>query len=196
MSHLLRRAGLLALVGLGLLAGRAPAQVFTPSYMAPRSEADIGVYLNDHLGGISIEGIWRQRRAHFDLGLRAGLADVGDGLGLLIGAEYRNPLALAADPLLVAATGGAQAYVGEGAGFAVQAGLSVGGVLPVPEVPLIAYLHPRIALGGGDLSDGADLSLLADLGIDGQLRPDLSLRLNVAFGAPAAQWGIGLAWRR
>jgi hypothetical protein len=173
----------------------AQAQVFTPAYLAPRSEADVGVYLNGHRGGLSLEGVWRRRLAAYDLGLRAGLTDLGEGSGLLIGADYRNPLALAADPLLVAATGGAQAYIGESGGFGVHAGLSVGGELPIDEVPLIVYLHPRLALGGGDWRGGAGLALLADLGVDAEIRPGLSLRVNFGFGAPVANWGIGLAWR-
>ena len=45
--------------------GALEAQVFTPTFMAPRSSSDVGIYLSDGPGDFSVEGIWRRRFGRF-----------------------------------------------------------------------------------------------------------------------------------
>jgi hypothetical protein len=178
-----------------LTAAPASAQVFTPSYMAPRSSSDIGIYLSDGPGDFAIEGIWRRAGGSWDLGLRGGLADTRD-LGILLGAELRNPLRTGA-PLDLAVTGHAQGLIipdaDSGAGF--LAGLSIGYTFESPDISFTPYLHPRAGIIAGFGADDLDLELLADLGFDVRINQSLELRFGIAFEDMGADWGIGLAWR-
>ena len=187
---------------LGLLAaalttvGGAEAQIFTPTFMGPRSSSDVGIYLSDGPGDLAVEGIWRGGFGGYDLGLRLGIADTEPDLGALIGAELRSPLALAGAPLDVALTGGVQAVLGDREGLGAQLGLSLGRTFAGTPFTLSPYLHPRIAVVSGlGPDDEADLDLLADLGIDFGFSPNLVLRLGIAFEQPGAGLGVGLAWR-
>ena len=58
------------------------------------------------------------------------------------------------------------------------------------------YVHPRVAIVSaiGEGSD-AELDVLADVGVDLDFTPNLSLRLGVNLGN-GADWGIGVALRR
>lgn len=173
----------------------AGAQVFTPTYLAPRVSSDLGVYVSDGPGDLAIEGIWRRAMAGGSgLGLRLGFADADGGTALLAGIDYRSPLALAGTaPVDLALTLGGQAALGEAEGFGAQVGLSVGYTFTTPELSVTPYIHPRLAfisVEGGD--DG--IEPLADLGIDLGFAPNLSLRFGANLG-DGADWGIGLAWR-
>lgn len=182
-----------------LIAGTLPAsaQVFTPTYQAPRSSSDVGIYLADGPGDFSLEGILRRGFGGYDLGLRAGIADTPD-LSVLLGADLRNPLTAGTAPIDLAFTAGVQGLIGDVTALGLQAGLSIGHTfLPAGGgFTVTPYIHPRVALvdwGGPD--DGFDAELLADLGFDFALRSGLLLRVGVSLSDPGADWGIGLAWR-
>ena len=196
-STSIRRLGPAFALAAALLGGRtAAAQVFTPTFMGPASSGDVGVYVSDAGPGTAIEGIWRQRSRSYDIGLRGGFVDAGDG-ALSLGVEVRNPLHLQTEPVALAFTAGAQALVGDGSALGFQAGLSAGHTFVPGTFTLSPYLHPRIAvarsLKGGD---GFDADVLADLGVDFGFQPNLSLRLNVGLADSSPDWGIGLAFRR
>jgi hypothetical protein len=70
-----------------LVAAGVEAQMFTPTFTSPRLLNEMGVYVNDGPGDISVEGIWRGG----PLGLRVGFVDWQGGL-LSLGAEYRMPM--------------------------------------------------------------------------------------------------------
>jgi hypothetical protein len=184
----------LAALGLAAVsAGAAQAQVFTPTYMSPRLSNDIGVYVGDSpMGGdLAVEGIWRGG----PLGLRVGFADGIDD-ALLVGAEFRNPVDLAAAPLSLAFTAGIQAAIADDNALGFQAGLTAGHTFMSPGMAFTPYIHPRIAFVngfGGD--DELDLEVLADVGFDLGLSPNLILRFGANLG-DGADWGFGLAWRR
>lgn len=171
------------------------AQTFTPTFMAPYASSDVGVYLSDGPGDFAIEGIWRGNYGGQDLGLRGGVADTDD-LSILVGAEIRHPVALAA-PLAIAVTGSAQGVFGDAEGVGFLVGLTGGYRFGDPSLSFTPYLHPRIGLvkelGGGDF----DLELLADFGLDVRLSPQLDLRFGVNIDSQrgAADWGVGFAWR-
>lgn len=177
------------------LAPEAEGQVFTPSYMAPRPAADVGVYLSDGPGDFAVEGIWRTRQGGYDLGLRAGIADTHD-LGILIGGELRDPIAANA-PLDIALTGAVQGLIimdgDSGVGF--SGGLTFGHTFDAGDVAFTPYIHPRVALIAGFGPDDVDLELLADFGLDVRLSRSLDLRFGFGFGDYTADWGVGFAWR-
>lgn len=192
--HLVRST-LLALL-LALPAGAATAQVFTPTFMAPRSDPGVGIYLSD-LHDLAAEGIVRGDFGGFDLGFRAGVVDAGDA-NLTLGGELRNPLALGTAPIDLAFTAGVQAILGDLDRLGLQSGLSLGYTF-VPAgggVRLIPYIHPRVGLldspGPGD---ELDLELLADVGFDLAFRNGLSIRFGADLGGESADWGVGVNWR-
>lgn len=177
-------------------AGAAEAQIFTPSFMGPRSSSDFGVYLSDGPGDLAAEAIWRRGYGGNDLGFRIGVADTEPDASVLLGGELRSPLRLGTAPLDLALTGGVQAVIGDWDGLGAQLGLSLGHTFTGTPFTIAPYIHPRIAIisGLGD-GDDTDLDLLADLGIDFGISPNLLLRLGIAFEQPGAGLGVGLAWR-
>lgn len=170
----------------------AAAQFFTPSYMAPRQSSDVGIYLAEGPGDFAIEGIWRRVFGGYDLGLRAGVADVND-VAFLAAAELRNPLSTTA-PIDLAFTAGAQALLtDDDSGGAIGVGLTIGYTFEEPDLAITPYLHPRAAavVGFGD----TDLELLADIGFDVRFGSNLELRFSIGLGDITSDFGIGLAWR-
>jgi hypothetical protein len=184
-----------AAAALSLGAAAVQAQVFTPTFQSTRRASDIGLYLSGGPGDLAVEGIWRRGFGTGDLGLRAGFADVGSG-DVLLGADWRQPLALGTAPLDLALTFGAQGAFGDVDGIGGQVGLDFGHTFAEPGLSITPYIHPRLAIVS-PLSDNADakLDVLADVGADFDFAPNLSLRVGVNLG-DGADWGIGLAWRR
>lgn len=175
-------------------AAPARAQVFTLPFQSTERGNDIGLYLSDGPGDLAIEGIWRRGFGTGDLGLRAGFADSDNG-ELLLGADWRQPLALGTQPIDLALTFGGQAALGDADAIGGQVGLVFGHTFTQPGLRVTPFVHPRLAVvaGLGDNSD-TELDVLADLGADFGFAPNLSLRVGVNLGE-GADWGIGLAWR-
>lgn len=173
----------------------AEAQVFTPTFMAPRSDPGIGIYLSNFYD-LTAEGIYRGNFGGFDLGFRGGIVDAGDA-SLTLGGELRNPLELGTAPLDLAFTAGVQGILGDVDQLGLQAGLGIGYTF-VPAgggFRLIPYIQPRIGLvDGPGPGDDLELELLADLGFDVAFRNGLSIRFGANLGE-GADWGIGLNWR-
>ena len=188
-------AGFVALAAAMVMAAPARAQVFTPTFQSTERSNDIGLYLSDGPGDLAVEGIWRRGLGTGDLGLRAGFADLSSG-ALILGADWRQPLALGTQPVDVALTFGGQAVLGDVDGIGGQVGLVFGHTFVEEGLHVTPYVHPRVALVSavGDDSD-AKLDVLADLGADFRFAPNLVLRVGVNLG-DGADWGIGLAWRR
>lgn len=179
-----------AAAALALSANAADAQVFTPSYQSPVVMNDIGVYLSDSPGDMTLEGIWRSG----PVGLRLGYVDAEpDGL-LSVGGEVRVPLTA---PIDIAFTAGAQGLVGEVDALGLQAGLSLGQRFVNPGVALTPYIHPRVALIDGFAEDDDfEAELLAELGLDAEFSQNLILRLSIGLSDESPDVGVGLAWRR
>lgn len=189
-----RTLGLLLVLIAAFGAEVAQAQVFTPTFMAPRAGGDLGIYLSDGPGDFSIEGIWRRNFGGYDLGFRGGVADRGDAL-LLLGAEFRNPLQVSDIPLQMAVTGGIQGAIGDGGAAGFQFGLTLGYAFTPDNFVIIPYIHPRIGLVNGFGRDDLDLEVLADIGFDFEFAQNLIVRIGFGLGSPTADWGIGFAWR-
>jgi hypothetical protein len=189
-------AGFVAVAAVVMAVAPARAQVFTPTFQSTERSNDIGVYLSDGPGELAVEGIWRRAFGTGDLGLRAGFADLGDG-ELLLGADWRQPLALGTQPIDVGLTFGGQAAVGDVDVFGAQVGLVFGHTFVEEGLHVTPYVHPRLAIAGGfgNGESDAELDVLADVGADFRFAPNLVLRVGVNIG-DGADWGIGLAWRR
>jgi hypothetical protein len=181
----------LGVIGCGA-ATEVGAQVFTPTYMAPRLSSDNGIYLSNYPGDFTVEGIFRRRSGAMDFGIRLGLADTRD-LSVLVGGELRNPIVTGA-PVDLAFTGSAQGVFGGATGAGFLAGLSVGHTFATPEFAITPYLHPRIGAVQPLRGDDFELDLLADLGLDFRVSPNLEFRIGVGLGTGPGL-GIGLAWR-
>jgi len=185
------RAIRIAAVLLAFAVAPLQGQIFTPSYMAPQPGGDVGLYLSDGPGNFAIEGIMRRHFGGYDLGFRLGVAG-GDDTRVLVGGEYRMPLAFGV-PLDFAFTAGAQGMLGDRSGAGIQAGLSMGARLPTAGVAITPYIHPRFGLVNRDPGD-TEATVLADIGFDFGF-PNLILRLGFGLGGPTASWGMGFAWR-
>lgn len=194
---LLRKAvpAALAAAFVAIAAPAVQAQVFTPTYMAPRPESSLGVYLADY-GDLAIEAIGRGNFGGFNMGLRGGIVDADDATGILLGGELRNPLSLGTAPLDLAFTAGVQGILGDFEAIGVQAGLSLGHTFvgDTGGFSFTPYIHPRIAyVDPGEPADG-DLEALADIGVNLDFAQNLSIRLGINLG-DGADWGVGVAWR-
>lgn len=196
-TSMTKRVTLVALV-FGFVAGIAApleAQVYTPTYMAPNSGGDLGIYLSDGPGDFAIEGIWRRNFGGYDLGFRAGIADRDDA-SLLLGAELRNPLSVTGAPLDFAFTAGLQALVSDDTRAGFQAGVTIGKSFVPGDFTVTPYIHPRAGLVSGlRRDDDLEATLLADIGFDFAFQPNLSFRIGLGLGDETAGWGVGLAWR-
>lgn len=197
----LKRLAMRVLALLGgsfLLADGATAQILTPSFQAPTPGRDVGLYLStvrDDLTGI--EAIYRTGAAPtgFELGIRGGVVIGDGGTALTVGAEYRNPLAIAAAPLRFAATAGAQALLGGTQGVGISGGATLGINLASGGLRFEPYVHPRLAFASGE--GDTDLNLLVDLGVDLAATPQLAIRFAAGFGNEnASDFGVGVAVRR
>jgi len=176
----------------------AAAQLFTPSYLAPRTSTDVGLHISDGFGrggGLAVEGIWRRGFGGYDLGARAGVGESAGDAVLLIGGDYRRPLDLQTAPVLVAATGGAQVAIGSASAFGFDVGATIGATFTPEGIRVTPYMHPRLALLRSAESTNFGLALLADLGVEVEVQPNLMIRLGLGFGSDTADFGIGLAWR-
>jgi hypothetical protein len=183
-------------MGVGLAAAvPVSAQLFTPPFMSPTPRSDFGVYVSS-LAGIGIEGMWnRYGRGGSGLGLRAGYTDWGDG-SLLLGLQVANPVVLAGAPIGLAFTASGQAVVGGANGGGGQIGFTAGGEIGTPDVGIVPYIHPRLAIAswpGRD--DDLRLRVLADFGVDLDFRTGMSFRFGANLGDGAA-FGVGVAWRQ
>jgi len=187
----MKRTVLLSAVAAALFtAAAADAQVFTPSYQSPVVMNDLGVYLSDSPGDLTLEGIWRSG----PVGLRVGFVDAEPEGLVSLGGEVRVPLTA---PIDVAFTAGAQGILGNQDALGLQAGLSIGERFVNPGVALTPYIHPRIALIDSFLeNDDLEAELLAELGLDAEFSQNLILRLSVGLSDESPDVGLGLAWRR
>jgi hypothetical protein len=181
----------LALAG----AKRAEAQVFTPSYLAPRVANEVGLYLSDGPGDLAGEGILRRNFGGTMLGLRAGVADIGD-TELLVGGELLSPISVQA-PVELGLTAGAQGVLGDADAVGLSVGLDVGATFQSPGLAITPYVHPRLGfINGFGPADDFDLDLLADLGVNVDFAQGISLRLGIGLSDVQPDWGLGIAWRQ
>ena len=177
------------------VAPAAQAQVFTPTFMAPRVSNDVGIYYAD-AGDFGLEGIFRGNFGGTNLGLRGGVIDSGgqnSDTFLTLGGELRSPIAVRSAPIDLSLIAGVQGIFGDDEAFGIQGGVSLGHTFVSPGLSITPYVAPRLAFLS--VGDESDVEVLADLGFDFGFN-NLSLRLGLRLGDEQADWGIGLAWRR
>lgn len=184
-------------VAMGVAAPSAGAQVFTPTFMAPRVSNDLGIYYSDR-GDFALEGIARGSFGGSNLGLRVGLVEPrGEGdAAISLGGEFRSPIVLRGAPIDLSFIGGVQALVGDGDALGFQGGVSLGHTFVSPGLNVTPYLAPRLALTNDNAEKDFEADVLLDLGIDLSFAPNLSVRFGAGLGDNQADWGIGLSWRR
>lgn len=203
-SDRLRRC-LSGVVVSGML-GAAPAAAQesweAPTFFAPRSQDELGVYLTiPDDGAIGIAGIWRQT-AGIHLGVRGGIGGRADDRTVLIGAELFGPLSInALAPLAAWWVTGVGASIDGSTMLRVPVGLSIGTSIVVGRATITPYVHPRLAFDlttfqneSDDDATGTALHFGADIGIDLQLGARYSLRAGYAAQGPGVL-GIGTAIR-
>jgi hypothetical protein len=193
----MKRIVLLALAALAFPAGRLEAQVFTPAFLAPNRATGLGAVLSGGIGpedGYAVEGMARRNYGAFDLGLRAGVADL-DGVALLVGLEYRNPLPPVWDfPVEFAVTGAAQGVIGKNGGPGISAGITGGHEFVLPGAAITPYFHPRIAIHDRS-SSGLEIAPLAELGAEFLFASEYRFHVALGLGTETANLGFGLSWR-
>lgn len=197
------------------LVASAPAAAQTydvPAFQTPYGESGLGLYMifPNEVDDVGVMGTWRQAGATVDIGLRAGVLDVGDDLGLFGGVDLSNELVRHSDdfPLDIGWASG----IGLGGvpdrdvgllripfGFSLgRAVTSTGG-----EVGFLPYVYPRVALDflfredapgpdGGD-GDRTDLHFDVDLGFDLDFQQSWKLRFAATLGHNEAV-GAGLTF--
>jgi hypothetical protein len=113
-----------------------------------------------------------------------------------IGGELRAPIPAPSAPVSLAFIAGAQGIIGDQSAVGLQGGLSVGYTFVGPPVNITPYVAPRVALVDGfGPNDSMKAHLLADIGVDVDIQPRLSLRFGIGLTDTNDAWGIGLAWR-
>ena len=176
----------------------------SPTFFAPRTADDIGLYLYDPEGGdLGLVGIWRQSGT-LNLGVRAGFGSVGGDRLLLIGAEVYGMLVEpdAERPLAIAWIAGAGATTDGALVLRIPVGVSAGARLPAGDLVFTPYVHPRIALDytsvdGVDGADGySDTQLNLDVDVGAELEVGSSWLVRAAFTlGDRTAFGAGLAYR-
>lgn len=182
-----------AVLGLVFATTEVQAQVFTPSYMSPVMLNDLGIYISDGPGDVTLEGVWRGG----PLGVRVGFVDADFDDFLSVGGEFRMPLTVAEVPVGLAFTAAGQALVGDETAIGLQGGVTAGYRFVQEGIALTPYIHPRLAfINGFGPNDDFDMEVLADVGVDVELPRNLVFRLGIGLSDENSDWGIGLAWRR
>lgn len=172
------RGWLLAAMLLLVLPSGGAAQIAWdgPFLMPPRASESMGIYLVDlHGGGIGAMGTWRS--PGWNYGLRGGIGESGDGIGVFGGIDFAGAVHRedAQFPLDVDWVVGAGIGAGDGGGrVSVPVGLSLGHTFTTDGAVIIPWTTPRVfldAVFGRDVPEGEDdsdvgLGLAVDLGVD------------------------------
>lgn len=186
-----------------MCATEARAQLDTPSFLAPRTGDDIGVYVTDPGDAdFGVQGIWRQRGG-LNMGVRVGYTDVGEESLVTVGAETWALIRTRSDdfPVDIAVTFGAGATFNGGTTGEVPVGLSIGRTANLGPVQVQLYGHPRGAIlfhvDVPEDQDELEFDPRLDVGMDIVLASVLKLRLGATVGDFSAL-GLGVAyrWRR
>ncbi|HSJ13305.1 MAG TPA: hypothetical protein VK939_02750 [Longimicrobiales bacterium] len=180
----------LLLAVLPLLATPVQAQVAweTPMLMSPSNPDGLGLYLMDVPGGdLAVMMSWRSPGLGF--GLRGGIADAGDDIGVFAGLDFAGEVHRASDdfPLDVDWVAGVGAGVSDNAVLTVPLGLTFGHTFFADRAVLTPYFTPRVFLDaflGDEVDDELDLGFSFDIGVD--------LQLSRSRGAPVIRFGASL----
>ena len=186
-----KRIVLLAALLLVPSAARAQVAWDTPLLMAPGEAPGWGMYLAEvHGGSLGVIGTWRSPTWNF--GVRGGLAETGDQLGIFAGIDFSGPLVRETPefPLDVDYVFGAGLGTGNGVRVSLPAGLIVGYTFPAEGVTFTPYASPRVILdafidrgvAADEESSQARLAAAVDLGLDVRLQQNFIIRFGATLG--------------
>lgn len=173
------------------------AQVWhTPSFQPPTVSDEIGFYFADiDDADWVVAAAWRQT-GNLNLGLRGGLADVGERNNAMLAAEFFGGIGTAGRtlPLDLMWTLGGGATIGDGTLLSIPLGLSIGARLGDGTFLLVPYVHPRVSLDVSSFANVTETNLrfTADIGADAHVGRSAILRIGAALGDHDAV-GIGIA---
>ena len=166
-----------------------------PYLVPPRAEPSLGIYLMEmEGGGLGVMGAWRSYGWNY--GLRGGIAESGDEVGVFGGIDFAGALNRSTDefPLDIDWVFGAGVGAGDGVRVSVPVGLTGGHTFRTEGANITPWITPRVhldAIFGRDVPEGEDdsdvgLGVAFDLGIDLQLTAASSRTLSgvtIRFGA-------------
>jgi hypothetical protein len=189
-----------------LLCAGAPAaaqQWDEPSFASPLPADDIGIYaFRPDRGDWGFAGIWRQS-GNVNLGVRAGMGGREGARLVLVGAELNAPLRVLgpASPIALSWTAGIGATLNGTTSLRVPVGLSAGLLLPLGDLTLVPYVHPRLAfdlstfkVGGVEQTD-TEFNVPVDVGADLVIGDGLVVRVGYSVGPYRNSVGAGVALR-
>lgn len=182
-----RGAKVLLAAALLFIPASAAAQVAWdgPFLVPPRATGELGVYLMEmEGGGLGVMAAFRS--PGWNYGLRGGIAESGDDIGIFGGIDFAGALNRATDefPLDIDWVFGAGVGAGNGVRVSVPVGLTGGHTFRAEGADITPWITPRVhldAIFGRDVPEGDDdsdvgLGFAFDLGVD--------LRLSAAAGQP------------
>ena len=198
-------------LGVLIIAERADGQAWNyPSFQPPvhvSREYNFAIASGGDLGA-SFVGQWREGfRSNTHLGFEAGVSDGGDGSDsrFLLGAGFATTVFGSQPNLPVDILLTAGAYPSFGGGITlvrVPVGLTLGKRLPLQDLAITPYAHPRLSFdfcSGGCGDDNLDFSINFDLGADVEINTQLGFRVSVLLAGGDSfddnAFGVSLAWR-
>jgi hypothetical protein len=160
----------------------------SPMLMPPAVGDGFGIFLVDVEGG-SLGAMVTWRAPSWNFGVRGGLAERGDEVGIFAGFDVNGILtrSTADFPLDMDWVFGAGLGIEDGVRISAPLGLSVGHVFTGDGVTFLPYVTPRVVLDAflGDENDGEDdldLELAVDLGLDLRFTPQFLIRFGGTIG--------------
>lgn len=180
----------------------AAAQIAWDSpYLTPPKPANgLGLFLIDVPGGdLGVMGLWRSPSYNF--GIRGGLAESGDELGVFAGLDFLGELTRSTEefPLDIDWLLGAGIGVVNGVLISAPAGLTLGHDFTGEDVGFTPFISPRVILDAcldcNDRGDDNDLNLdfAVDIGLDLRLTSSVAVRFGATLGDREGV-GIGLVF--
>ena len=197
----------IAMLASAALAGTAVAQeTGTPVFKSPyRSFVtnEYGLTFSDPGGADwALEGFYGYGRDRWDIGLRAGLMDMGENTGVLLGGSGRTRVLQSSEsfPLDGALTLGVGAMISDDfTSVLIPIGVSLGRrvLLEGSETSFVPYLHPIVVPVLGDDVGEDDVQLALGLGVDIKFSRSFDIRVAGAIGDDLYEGvSIGVAFIR
>ena len=190
-----------------VLAGNAVAQetgtpVFKSPYRSFVSNEYGATFSDPGSASWALEGFYGYGRDRWDIGLRAGIIDIADETGILIGGSGRTRVLQSSEsfPLDGALTLGVGAMISDDfTTILIPIGVSLGRriLLEGSETSFVPYLHPIIVPVLGDDIGDDDVQMALGLGVDIKFSRSFDIRVAGAIGDDLYEGvSVGLAFIR
>ena len=190
-----------------VLAGNAVAQetgtpVFKSPYRSFVSNEYGATFSDPGSASWALEGFYGYGRDRWDIGLRAGIIDIADETGILLGGSGRTRVLQSSEsfPLDGALTLGVGAMISDDfTTILIPIGVSLGRriLLEGSETSFVPYLHPIIVPVLGDDVGDDDVQMALGLGVDIKFSRSFDIRVAGAIGDDLYEGvSVGLAFIR